>query len=127
MPHQYAHKRNSDPLAYGVVERMLRADNRETYRAYFRGYPSPNRYWDAPDGQRYWLTMYMINRCEPDSVEPPRRVDEGAKPIVNWDGPPHAPNGSRLYEQLRPGKWWPTEEAIAAGHVPCKACQHRPG
>ena len=40
----------------------------------FLGYQSPNRYWEAPDGRRYWLTFYMINRCWPDSVEPLRRV-----------------------------------------------------
>ena len=53
MPHEYAHQSKADLLAYGVVEHMLKAANPDTYRAYFRGYPTPNRYWDAPDGQRY--------------------------------------------------------------------------
>ena len=57
MPHEYAHQSKADPLAYAVVESMLKAANPDTYRAYFRGYPTPNRYWDAPDGQRYWLTQ----------------------------------------------------------------------
>ena len=38
MPHEYAHQSKADPLAYGVVEHMLKAANPETYRAYFRGY-----------------------------------------------------------------------------------------
>ncbi len=70
MPHQYAHLNRSDPLAYRVVEHMLKAANPDTYRAYFRGYRSPNRYWDAPDGQRYWLTRMMINRCWPTASSP---------------------------------------------------------
>lgn len=28
--------------------------------AYFRAYQRPNRYWDVPDGLRYWRTMPMI-------------------------------------------------------------------
>lgn len=50
MPHEYAHKFKSNPHAYAVVERMLKASNPESCRAYFRGYQSPNRYWEAPDG-----------------------------------------------------------------------------
>jgi len=121
MPHQYAHLRRSDRVDYGVVDTMLTAKNHETYRAYFRGLPTPLRYWEAPDGQRYWLTMYMINRCLPDSVEPPRRVDEGAKPIP-WDTFLLAPKGSHTYERYKNG-WIPTEEAIAAGYRPCASCQ----
>jgi hypothetical protein len=55
MPHQYVHTNkltDVELLAYHVVEVMLTAKNDKTYRAFFRGYPSPNRYWDAPDGQR---------------------------------------------------------------------------
>jgi hypothetical protein len=122
MPHEYAHKRNSDPDAYAVVQRMLKASNPESYRAYFRGYQSPNRYWEAPDGRRYWLTMMMINRCWPDSVEPLDRVDQGARAIPNWDGPPWAPNGIGLYERGAKGGWWPTEEALEDGYQPCKSC-----
>jgi hypothetical protein len=125
MPHDYAHKFKSDPLAYAVVERMLKADNPESYRAYFRGYQSPNRYWDAADGRRYWLTKFMINRCWPDSVEPLRRVDEGARPVSDWDGPPWVPDGIGLYEHKAWG-WWPTAAALADGYQPCKACQRKP-
>ena len=39
--------------AWYVVEAMIRlSPNR--YRAFFRGYQSANRYWEAPDGMRYW-------------------------------------------------------------------------
>ena len=126
MPHAYAHKFKSDPHAYAVVERMLKASNPDSYRAYFRGYQSPNRYWEAPDGRRYWLTMFMINRCWPNSVEPLRRVDQGAKAITDWDGPPWAPNGIGVYERDAKGGWWPTERALADGYQPCKACQRGP-
>jgi hypothetical protein len=102
---------------------MLKAANPETYRAYFRGYRSPNRYWDAPDGQRYWLTRMMINRCRPDSVEPLRLVSEGATSIPDWDGPPWAPDGIGIYEQSADGRWWPTAAALAGGFQPCRACQ----
>jgi hypothetical protein len=124
MPHEYAHQAKADSLAYGVVEHMLKAANPGTYRAYFRGYATPNRYWNAPDGQRYWLTKMMINRFWPDSVEPLRLVSEGAGPIPDWDGPPWAPNGIGIYEQDAHGKWWPTEAALAAGFQPCRACQN---
>lgn len=123
MPHQYAHRSKADPLAYGVVEHMLKAINPDTYRAYFRGYQSPNRYWDAPDGQRYWLTRMMINRCWPDSVEPLRLVSEGAKAAADWDGPPWAPSGIGIYAQNEKGQWWPTTAALAEGFQPCRACR----
>ena len=126
MPHQYAHRSKADPLANGVVEHMLKAANPATYRAYFRGYRSPNRYWDAPDGQRYWLTRMMINRCWPDSVEPLRLVSGGAEPTPDWDGPPWAPNGIGFYERDGNGLWWPTAAAIADGFQPCRACRRKP-
>ncbi len=91
MPHEYAHQSKADRLAYRVVEHMLKAANPDTYRAYFRGYQLPNRYWDAPDGQRYWLTKMMINRCWPDSVEPlrlvERRCQAGPRPGTVHRGP----------------------------------------
>jgi hypothetical protein len=69
-----------------------------SYRAYFRGYLSPMRYWELGDGYRYWVTairgVVMLNRCTLDSVEPPRRVDEGAKPRRDWDAlVPYWPEG----------------------------------
>jgi hypothetical protein len=64
-----------------------------------------------------------LNRCEPDSVEPLRRVDAGAKPILDWDGPPWAPDGNGKYQQDAHGSWWPTASALADGYQPCKACR----
>ena len=125
MPHDYVHKRQSDPRAYAVVERVLTASNPETYRAYFRGYRTPMRYWEAPDGRRYWLTRLMINRCWPYSVEPLRRVDEGATAILDWDGPPFALNGIGLYERGAGNSWWPTAAALADGYQPCRACRRK--
>jgi hypothetical protein len=126
MPHQYVVFSKSDPVAYSVLEAMVGSGNRESYRAYFRGYQSPNRCWEAPDGLRYWATRFMLNRCTPDSVEPLRRVDAGAKAIRDWDGPPYAPNGSGIYQRAADGRWWPTQAALASGYQPCKACQRRP-
>jgi hypothetical protein len=125
MPHAYAILQKSPAEAWFVVEAMIRL-NPDSYRAYFRGYQSANRYWDAPDGLRYWRGRFEIDRCAPDSVEPPRRVNDGAKAIKDWDGPPWAPNGSNLYIQTPDGKWWPTRQAIASGHIPCRACRRRP-
>jgi hypothetical protein len=125
MRHEYAILRRSPEDAWFVLEAMVRL-NPDSYRAYFRGYQWANKYWDAPDGLRYWRGRFELDRCEPDSVEPPRRVSDGAKAIKNWDGPPWAPNGSNLYLQTPDGKWWPTREALASGYQPCRACEHRP-
>jgi len=104
MPHQYAINGRSPEWAWYALESMIRL-NPESYRAFFRGYPSANKYWDAPDGLRYWRGRFEIDRCEPDSVEPPRRVDAGAKPIKDWEGPPWSPNGSGLYVRDAKGRW----------------------
>lgn len=71
-----------------------------SYRGYFRGYSSPMRYWEAGDGYRYWPSAHrgvmMLNRCTLDSVEPPRRVDQGARRIKpkDWGEPPWLPQGN---------------------------------
>lgn len=124
MQHQYVVVFKSPAWAWRALDAMVSSHNPDTYKAYFRGYPTPNRYWEAPDGLRYWRTGMMLNRCEPDSVEPLRLVADGAKSIKAWDGPPYAPNGIGLYEQDPKGHWWPTKAALAAGYQPCKACQH---
>lgn len=126
MPHEYAVVFKSPGWAWNVLNAMVKSSNPETYRAYFRGYSKPNRYWEAPDGLRYWRTR-ELNRCEPDSVEPLRRVDAGAKPILDWDGPPWAPNGNGKYQQDARGSWWPTASALADGYQPCRACQRPHG
>lgn len=63
-----------------------------SYRAYFRGYQSPMRYLELGDGYRYWPTalrgVTMLNRCALDSVEPPRRVDQGARLLSQKTGAP---------------------------------------
>ena len=80
-----------DILAFAI------AKHPESYLAYFRGYRTPNRYLELGDGYRYWRTKlhgtHMLNRCTPDSCEPPRRVDQGAGPETDWQGPP----------------WWPKD------------------
>lgn len=82
MPHQYAVLAKSPEWAWFALDAMV-AKHPDSYRAYFRGYPTPNRYWEAPDGLRYWRTFTTMNRCTLDSVEP-RRVDQGAKLIKDW-------------------------------------------
>lgn len=71
-----------------------------SYRGYFRGYQSAMRYWEPGDGYRYWPSaqrgVMMLNRCTLDSVEPPRQVDQGARPIKprDWGAPPWLPKGN---------------------------------
>lgn len=122
MPHQYAVLRRSPEWAWFALDAMVRSSP-ESYLAYFRGYQSPNRYWEGPDGLRYWRTRFELNRCTLDSVEPPRRVDDGAKPIREWVGPPHAPNRAGLYARDAEGKWWPRFEGTDM--KPCRGCQRR--
>jgi hypothetical protein len=125
MPHEYAVISNSPRDAFTAIEAMVRLSP-AGYQAYFRGYSRPMRYWDAPDGNRYWMTGWgggrMVNRTA-DDQDPPRRVDEGARPAVHSDGPPWTPPGQRVYALAPDGKWWPTREAIEGGFQPCRACQ----
>jgi hypothetical protein len=95
---------------------MLTARNPESFRAYFRGYQTANRYWVAPDGLRYWRSRFEIDRGRPDDPGL-RRVDEGARGIFGWEGPPYAPHEAGLYEQDSQGRWWPTQAACRA-HFP---------
>ncbi len=101
---------------------MLLARNPDSFRAFFRGYPSANRYWDAPDGLRYWRGRFEIDRGQPDDAGL-RRVDDGAKAAKVWDGPEFVPDGIGLYEQDEKGAWWPTEAALASGFQPCSGCE----
>lgn len=64
-----------------------------TYAAYFRGYQSPMKYLEVGE-YRFWRTSnrqqdgsfkHFINRCKLDSVEPPRKVSDGAKAIPAWE------------------------------------------
>jgi hypothetical protein len=119
MPHQYAVLRKSPESAWFALDAMIRSSP-DSFLAYFRGYEHPNRYWQGPDGLRYWRTRFELNRCTLDSVETPRRVDDGAVPIAGWVGPPHAPNGAGLYSKESDGRWWPCFEGT--GLQLCRAC-----
>lgn len=123
MRHEYAITSKSPPWAWYALEAMIRL-HPDSYKAYFRGYPYPNRYWEGPDGLRYWRGKFEIDRATPDSVEPPRRVDGGAKPIKGWDGPPWAPDGIGLYVRDSKGKWWP--RFVGTELEPCRACRKPP-
>jgi hypothetical protein len=71
-----------------------------SYLGYFRGYQNPMRYLELGDGYRYWPSaqrgVVMLNRCTLNSVEPPRRKDQGARPIKpkEWGAPPWLPQGN---------------------------------
>ncbi len=121
MRHEYSIRGKGPAWAWDVVSTMLQAKNPDSFRAYFRGYPSANRYWDAPDGRRYWGGGREIDRGEADDLGH-RRVDEGGRPAKDWQGPRHAPNGIGLYEQDSKNRWWPTPAALEAGFLPCAAC-----
>lgn len=95
-PHQYVILGKSPEDAWDVLAARVHEDP-DSYDAYFRGYLWPMHYWEF-EGHRYWRTSgrgptHMLNRCTLASVEPPRRVDEGAEPI-DWHGPPWAPDGT---------------------------------
>ena len=83
MPHEYAILRNSPEQAWFVVEAMIRLSPK-SYRAFFRGYQSANRYWEAPDGRRYWRGRFEIDRWDASDTEGLRRRDEGAHAIKDW-------------------------------------------
>jgi hypothetical protein len=89
-PHEYIVVANvaGQALRYFRIIEFIIDNHPETYAAYFRGYQYPLRYLDlgvGPNEYRYWRThlnkTWFVNRCRMDSVEPPRRVDRGAKPI----------------------------------------------
>ena len=69
--------------AWNVLGSMLLARNQDSFGAYFRGYQSANRYWDAPDGRRYWRGRFRdrprpARRCRPA----PGRLRRQAFPAV---------------------------------------------
>lgn len=125
MPHEYAILGKAPEQAWFVVEAMIRLSP-SSYRAYFRGYQATNRYWEAPDGMRYWRSRFELDRWHSADREGLRRRDDGAKPIKDWDGPRWAPNGAGPYLQSSNGKWWPSSKFFADGYLPCKACRNPP-
>lgn len=126
--HQYLVFERPQPLPVRVLLTVIKFRG---YNAYFRGYRSPMRYVELADGMRYWRTVlnktHMLNRCTLDSVEPPRRVDQGAK-AMPWEGPPWAPYGSPWppgYVEVSPGQWvYRSELDPRRGYV-CRGCAHR--
>jgi hypothetical protein len=102
MPHDYAIRRNSPEQAWYVVEAMIRMSPK-SYRAFFRGYQSTNRYWHAPDGRRYWRSRFELDRWDAWDTEGLRRRDAGAHAIKDWDGPRWAPNGAGYYVRAPTG------------------------
>ena len=98
-PHEYVTLRTCPITAWDVLATAI-AHHPDSYLAYFRGYQRPMRYLDF-QGRRYWRTAsrgtggltHMLNRCLFADAEPPRRVDQGARPIP-WEGPPWDVYGS---------------------------------
>ncbi|MBA3688379.1 MAG: hypothetical protein H0W81_06095 [Chloroflexi bacterium] len=128
-PHQYVVLGQCDALAANVLMCVIR-ESPGAFNAYFRGYQYPMRYVEI-DGWRYWRTAlhrtHMLNRCTLDSVEPPRRVDQGAGP-KQWEGPPWAPNGSPWppgYVELDPGRWVYRAELDPRRGFLCAGCGRR--
>jgi len=125
MPHEYAILRRSPERAWFVLEAMI-ALSPNGYRAFFRGYQSANRYWEAPDGRRYWRSRFEIDRWDAADAADLRRRDQGAHAIKNWDGPNWAPNGSGYYVHTADGKWWPSPKFFAEDHEACLGCRRPP-
>jgi hypothetical protein len=126
MPHEYAILSKSPEDAWYLVEAMIRLSPK-SYRAFFRGYERANRYWEAPDGRRYWRSRYEIDRWDASNNEGLRRVDEGAHQIKDSDGPRWAPNGEGYYVP-QPGtkRWWPSPKFFSEGKVACLGCRLPP-
>lgn len=122
MRHEYTIWKKGPEWAWNVLSSMLLGSNPGSFRAYFRGYQQANRYWDAPDGLRYWRGRFEIDHGQADGSGL-RRVDAGTKRATAWAGPAYAPDGSGLYEQDEKGLWWPTDAALEAGYQPCRSCE----
>jgi hypothetical protein len=126
MPHEYAIRGKSPLDAWNLLDAMIRLSPK-SYRAFFRGYEQANRYWEAPDGRRYWRSFYEIDRWDALDTEGLRRVDDGAHRTKDWDGPRWAPNGAGYYLP-QPGtkRWWPSAKFFAEGYEACRACSKPP-
>ena len=125
MPHEYSILGKSPEQAWYVLESMIRLSPK-SYRAFFRGYQSANKYWEAPDGRRYWRGRFEIDRWDAADTTGLHRRDEGAHAIKDWNGPPHAPNGAGYYVRGSDGKWWPSEKFFADGFEACRGCRRPP-
>ena len=125
MPHEYAILNKSPEQAWFVVESIIRRSP-NSYRAFFRGYQSANRYWEAPDGRRYWRGKFEIDRWDASDTTGLRRRDEDAHAIKVWNAPPWAPNDAGFYVPGPGGKWWPSDKFFAEGNEACRACRKPP-
>ena len=99
--HQYVVVRGlaEEDLAICRMFGFVVEQHAESYDGYFRGLRYPSRYLEVGDGWRYWR-VWIARRPWPhrqrlDTSEPPRRVDEGAKPIPphEWGAVPYWPQG----------------------------------
>lgn len=125
--HQYVVINDESQAMADVLSRVIAA-HPDSFDAYFRGYQKPMRYLELA-GLRYWRTSLhgtqMLNRCTLDSVEPPRRVADGAGPL-EWDGPPWALNGSPWppgYAEDEHGRWvYRAADDPRHGYI-CTSCQ----
>jgi hypothetical protein len=126
MPHEYAILGKSPESAWYLLDAMIRLSPR-SYGAFFRGYERANRYWEAPDGRRYWRSRFEIDRWDAADSDGLRRRDDGAHAIKDWDGPRWAPNGAGYYlPQPGTSRWWPSPKFFAEGYQPCRACLNPP-
>ena len=106
-PHQYVdgHKLLPDEVPVAAMLEYVIAHHPESYRAYFRASKRATRYLEIGDGWRYWMAWFgapFPHRSRLDACEPPRRVDEGAKPIP-------------LEEWGASKPWWPRDSGLARG------------
>jgi hypothetical protein len=107
--HSYAVRGRGPDAPWQVLSIFVR-HSVDSYLAYFRGYQRPNRYVNL-DGRRFWVTssggpkggVTMLNSGRFEDAEPPRRVDEGGQPILDWQGPPWSLNGSPWPLWFQPG------------------------
>ena len=122
MRHEYAITNKSPPWAWYALEAMIRL-HPDSYRAYFRGYPSVNRYSEAPDGLRYWRGRFEINRATPESVS--RRAASTRAPSRSRTGTARRGLRADWASTSRTGR------ASGGGFEgtdmqPCRACRNPP-
>jgi len=121
MRHEYSIWGQGPAWAWNVLSSMLLASNPDSFRAYFRGYQSANRYWDAPapDGLRYWRGRFEIDRGRPDGGGRPKprwlvgtsRVHRASRRTGRRQSsrPPNIPTAlPHSSRPLRPSEVWPS-------------------